>query len=144
MAEDYAGLFLGVRGKIPHPSESAYQGGRKIMARPYREVQKIYEEAGLSANKTFTEPEDHVATELSFMAFLAGKASESIKKGDDDSLKRLLKSQREFQEKHLMSWLPRMCSDVLEIGRTDFYKGAAMVTMGFLDMDRSILEDLDQ
>ncbi len=24
---------------------------------------KIYEEAGLSANKSFTEPEDHVATE---------------------------------------------------------------------------------
>ncbi len=38
LAEDYAGLFLGVRGKIPHPSESAYEGGRKIMARPYRQV----------------------------------------------------------------------------------------------------------
>ena len=43
-----------------------------------------------------------------------------------------------------MSWLPRMCRDVLEIGRTDFYKGAAMVTIGFLEMDRSILEDLAQ
>jgi putative dimethyl sulfoxide reductase chaperone len=144
LAEDYAGLFLGVRGKVPHPSESAYEGGRKIMAHPFREVRKIYEEAGLSANKSFTEPEDHIATELSFMAFLAKKTSESIRNEDDDSLRRLLHSQKEFHEKHLMSWLPRMCSDVLEIGRTDFYKGAALVTRGFLDMDRTILENLTQ
>ncbi|MGA2874699.1 MAG: molecular chaperone TorD family protein [Nitrososphaerales archaeon] len=142
LAEDYAGLFLGVRGKIPHPSESAYQGGRKIMARPYRQVLKIYEDAGLSADKSFTEPEDHVATELSFMAFLAKKTSESIKNRDYDSARRLLGSQEVFLERHLTKWLPTMCNDVLEIGRTDFYKGVAKITMGFLGMDNSILKDL--
>ena len=46
--------------------------------------------------------------------------------------------QKDFQEKHLMRWLPRLCNDVLEIGRTDFYKGVAMVTDGFLAMDRKL------
>jgi len=142
LAEDYAGLFLGVRGTIPHPSESAYQGGRKIMTRPYREVQKIYEEAGLSANKSFTEPEDHVATELSFMGFLANKTSEALKEKNVQSENRLLQSQKDFQERHLMKWIPKMCSDVLRIGRTDFYKGVAMITNGFLSMDRMLVEDL--
>jgi len=142
LAEDYAGLFLGVRGKIPHPSESAYQGGRKIMTRPYREVKEIYEKAGLAANKSFTEPEDHVATELSFMAFLAKKTSDAIKSDNLESIKWLLQSQKDFQKRHLMKWLPRMCEDVLEIARTDFYKGVAMITSGFLSMDHSIVEDL--
>lgn len=142
LAEDYAGLFLGVRGKIPHPSESAYQGGRKIMTRPYREVRKIYEEAGLSANKAFTEPDDHVATELSFMGFLAKKTSDAILEGNAESTKKLLQNQKNFQERHLMKWVPKMCNDVLEIGRTDFYKGVAMVTRGFLAMDHSIVKDL--
>ena len=106
LAEDYAGLFLGVRGKIPHPSESAYQGGRKIMTRPYRQVLKIYEEAGLSANKSFTEPEDHVATELSFMAFLARKTSESIKKGDNDSVRRLVQISKGVSGKALDELAP--------------------------------------
>ncbi len=76
------------------------------------------------------------------MAFLAKKTSDAIKAGDEGSVKKLLLSQKKFQDKHLMSWLPRMCDDVLEIGRTDFYKGAAMVTRGFLGMDSAILEDL--
>ena len=145
LAEDYAGLFLGVRGKIPHPSESAYQGGKKIMGRPYREVKKIYEEAGLSADKSFTEPEDHVATELSFMAFLARKTSDAIKQGKTESAKWLIQSQKDFLERHIMKWIPRMCDDVLGIGRTEFYKGAAMITKGFLQMDYElIVEDLSK
>ena len=45
------------------PVRISLRGRKKIMARPYRKILKIYEEAGLSADKSFTEPEDHVATE---------------------------------------------------------------------------------
>ena len=77
------------------------------------------------------------------MTFLAKKTSKALKDGESDSVKRFLQYQKDFQEKHLMKWLPRMCNDVLEIGRTDFYKGVAMITKGFLPMDHLIVEDLD-
>lgn len=142
LAEDYAGVLLGVKGRIPHPSESAYLAGGKIMGRPYREVRRLYQTAGLVADPEFTEPEDHVATELSFMAYLAKETSTAIGKGDKDFAAKLLQQQIDFQNMHLLRWVPKLCDDIVEIGRTDFYRGAAKITKGFLAMDCSLVKNL--
>ena len=73
LAADYARLFLSINKVPPHPSESTYREG--VMMQHYRdEVLKTYWGFGVSAKKEFTEPEDHIATELSFMALFMSQS----------------------------------------------------------------------
>jgi len=80
LAADYARLFLSIYKAPAHPSESTYRDG--TMMQYYRdEVLKTYWSFGVSAKKEFTEPEDHIATELSFMAYLCQKANDALSSG---------------------------------------------------------------
>ncbi|MEM3906369.1 MAG: molecular chaperone TorD family protein, partial [Nitrososphaerota archaeon] len=73
LAVDYANVFLGVKKKPPHPSESVYKTGL-LMQEPYDEVLHAYWEAGVDVVKDFKEPADHIAIELQFMSYLCRKA----------------------------------------------------------------------
>ncbi|MEM2182243.1 MAG: molecular chaperone TorD family protein, partial [Nitrososphaerota archaeon] len=55
LAVDYANVFLGVKKKPPHPSESVYKTGL-LMQEPYDEVLHAYWEAGVDVVKDFKEP----------------------------------------------------------------------------------------
>ena len=74
LAADYARLFLSLNKVPAHPSESTYREGT-MMQHHRDEVLEVYWSFGVSAVEEFTEPEDHIATELSFMAFLCQKTN---------------------------------------------------------------------
>ncbi len=68
LASDYARLFLSINKIPPHPSESVYREG--TMMQYYRdEVLKVYWSFGVDKKKEFTEPEDHIAVELSLILY---------------------------------------------------------------------------
>ena len=76
LAVEYAGLFLGVWGKPPHPSESIYgKTGGSVMQEERDQVLIMYRSVGLDRSNDFREPEDHVAIELQFMSILADKTA---------------------------------------------------------------------
>jgi putative dimethyl sulfoxide reductase chaperone len=136
LAADFARLFLSINKVPPHPSESTYREG--TMMQYYRdEVLKTYWSFGVSNRKDFTEPEDHIATELSFMAFLCEKACDSLSKGNSKEAKKYVQAQKEFIETHLNKWVPLLVRDIIASARTPFYKGIAALTKEFLEMNLS-------
>lgn len=146
LAVDYANIFLGVkhaREKIgtPHPSESVYKTGL-LMQEPYDEVLQAYWDAGVDVVKDFKEPADHVAIELQFMSYLCRKASEALQRGDKENLMKFLKAQRDFLEKHILQWIPRLAKDILESADTDFYRGFGKVLGKYVQYDREIVDML--
>ena len=145
LAIEYAGLFLGVWGKPPHPSESIYGiVGGLVMQKERDEVLILYKSAGLVLSRNFREPEDHVAIELQFMAFLAGETAAAANAKEMKKVHDLIEMQEQFLKKHLGKWLGFLTHDVMEAGHVDFYKGMCLLTQGFVEEDLKSLGDLPE
>lgn len=144
LAVDYARIFLGIRrGHSAFPYESVYTSPDKLTMQEARdEVVKIYREEDIDRADGVTEPEDHIAFELEYMALLCQKAIEAID-GDDWSLVQdYLKKQSEFLERHLTNWVPDFCRDLLAAAELDFYKSTAHLTRGFLELEQETIPAL--
>jgi len=71
LAVEYAGLFLNMRLVSVAPFESVYTSPEHLLMQEARdEVLSEYRREGLDKVKDFKEPEDHIALELGFMAYL--------------------------------------------------------------------------
>ncbi len=143
LAAEYAGLFLGVRQIPPHPSESAYMStDHLIMQKPRDDVMMLYRAMGFEKAKEFTEPEDHIALELQFMANLCEKTTEAMKSNKTEDARKYLEAQRNFLNEHLGKWVPSLAADIFKGGRREFYKAVAKVTKGFVAMDSEMVQEL--
>ncbi|NTV89540.1 MAG: molecular chaperone TorD family protein [Clostridiales bacterium] len=150
LAVDYAGVFLGAgiaEGTVACPYESVYSGSRKIMMQEARDqVTELYASKGLCLNDvgrvsgTAAMPEDHIAFELEFMAFMCREAKNSI--GCEAEFLSNLKEQLDFLQKHLLNWVPAFCSDVEKLAETAFYRGLGKIASNSLSLDLTILESL--
>jgi putative dimethyl sulfoxide reductase chaperone len=141
LAADYASLFLGI-GKDPaHPYESVYLSqDRIIMGASRDEVLKMYLKEGLQKVDWFKEPEDHIAIELEFMAFLCLKMQEALNRGTRDIGLRLIQAQIDFFEKHLKSWVPKFCDDIVKhASKYDFYQAMADITKRYILLEETTL-----
>ena len=144
LAADYADLFLGI-GKHPaHPYESVYRSEDHIVMRePRSEVLKIYSSEGLQKVDEFKEPEDHIAIEFEFMAYLCLKIKDTLDSNDKAGSLKLLKAQNDFLEKHLLSWIPSFCDDIVNgSAKYDFYKSMGAITRRYLVIDGETMSKL--
>jgi TorA maturation chaperone TorD len=145
LAVEYAALFLGLRGGIYHPSESAYRTSTHfIMQQPRDDVMMIYLKAGVSKADNFPEPEDHIAMELLFMAHLCGKTADALQGAQKDEARKLLETQEDFLNNHIMTWVPQFTQDVVKVAQLDFYKAVAEITNAFIATDKEAVAELIQ
>jgi TorA maturation chaperone TorD len=143
LAVEYANLFLGVKGKPSHPSESVYRSKDQSMYQePRDQVLRDYWNAGVDKVKEYTEPEDHIAIELQFMEYLCRKTVEALEKNENEEVKRYLQIQKAFIDDHLSTWVPRLTKDILEGAEADFYKGIAYITNAFVELERDSIREL--
>lgn len=143
LAVEYANLFLGVKGKVWHPSESSYRSkGHLTMQEPMDKVLHAYWEAGVDKEQKFTEPADHIAVEFQFMAYLCRKTAEALEENRKAEAKEYYKMQKDFLKKHLSQWVYPFTKDVREAAEVGFYKGVAIITKRFVELDDAMIDDL--
>jgi len=141
LAADYARLFLSINDVPPHPSESVYLDG-SMMLNSRDEVLKMYWSFGVDKKKEFTEPEDHIAVELGFMMYLCEKTLEALKNRDTKEAERYIQGQTDFLKTHLIKWVPKLVKDIIDTGKTPFYKAMGILTGEYIEMDLSVIDDL--
>jgi anaerobic sulfite reductase subunit A len=143
LAADYADLFLGIGKKPAHPYESVYLSKEKIvMQEPRDEVLKIYGSEGLERSMDFNEPEDHVAVELEFQAYLCRKAEELFQNKDVQGGLRVLQVQMSFLQDHLAAWMPSFCGDIIDGScKLGFYPAIAQITKDFINLEKTSLKE---
>jgi anaerobic sulfite reductase subunit A len=146
LAVDYARVFLGA-GIVGHdaayPYESVYTSPKRLIMQEARDqVLEIYRAKGLNKAESLEVPEDHIALELEFMAYLCYETKLALDKKDWPAVTVLLKEQFDFITKHLLNWTPEFCADIEKYAGTEFYKGVSKVTVSYLLMDLSILEEM--
>ncbi|MDR0310947.1 MAG: molecular chaperone TorD family protein [Acidobacteriota bacterium] len=144
LAVDYARTFLGAgvfQGVVANPYESVYTSEKRLIMQEARDqVLAVYRAKGLRCAEPMELPEDHIALELEFLAYLCRETLNVI--NDRARVSTLLKEQKEFIERHPAKWIPAFCADIAKCAATDFYKAVGKITLGFLNMERAILEDL--
>ncbi|MFL7810060.1 MAG: molecular chaperone, partial [Anaerolineae bacterium] len=131
LAAQYAALFLNVGPRPVSPYESVYTSPERLVMQKARdEVLAEYRKEGLNRISEYNEPEDHVAFELEFMAYLSEQAAEAVAAGDRPAAIESLQKQAGFLTKHIMVWVPQFCTDVQQAARSDsdFYRGIAQIT----------------
>ncbi len=144
LAREYARLFLVAgRSESAFPYESVYTSGERLLMQDARDaVVEIYRAEGLARSNQFDEPEDHIAFELEFMAYLCRRAGDALSGNDAAAASECCEKQRNFVKEHLGVWAPDFCGDVLRLAKLDFYKGAAQLTRGFIKLDAEVSDAL--
>jgi TorA maturation chaperone TorD len=139
-------LFLGIGRHPAHPYESVYRTEDKIVMRePRNEVMKVYSEEGLQKIDDFKEPEDHVAIEFEFMAYLCTKMKEALENKDTGEWSRLLSVQSDFFTKHTKSWVPAFCDDAVNgSSKYDFYPIWGAITKRCIALEDEALNKLTE
>ena len=144
LAVEFTRLFRGLKPKYgpPPPYESVYMKEGRVMGAATLRVIETYLEAGLALTEEYGGPPDYIGTELKFMALASYREAESWENGDEREAKRLLRVQHSFIKEHMLQWIPRFCDTMLEEAESDFYRGVAKLTRGFLELDERQLGDV--
>lgn len=132
LAVDYAGAFLAAGkadGAAAIPVESLYGPERLFMQEAWEDAKACYARHGLG-KLDGDMMEDHLAAELEFMAYLCENSPAA--------------EQKDFLEKHLLSWLEAFCADLERFAKTDFYKAFGRITLGYVRMERELLEAVNK
>ena len=145
LAIDYVSTFIGhgVNGySAAYPYESVYTSERRLLMQEARaEVLATLRENELMRG-SWNEAEDHIALELEYLQILSDRTAEALCKGDTDTATSWVRAQYNFLDVHLDSWAPLLTAEVKKFAKTDFYRGLAFLTEGFLETDREVLEEL--
>ncbi len=146
LAVEFTRLFRGLKPKYgpPPPYESVYIGEGRVMGETTQEVNNIYLEAGFALTKEYGGPPDYIGTELRFMSLASYREAECWKNGDRNEATRFLKIEDRFLKRHMLRWIPGFCDTMFEEAKTDFYRGVAKLTRGFLTLDTEQIEELLQ
>lgn len=142
---DYVKTFIGhgVNGySAAYPYESVYTSERRLMMQEARaEVLKIYRENNMK-RQGWNDCEDHIAVELEFMQRMCLRTVEDLESGEEDAAIAKLVTQRDFTRDHLLNWMPMLVSDIEKFAKTEFYKGVAELSMGYVEEDMALLTEL--
>lgn len=127
---DYASLFLGPGAPEAAPWESSYVAvDGLVMGRSTLAVRESYSNAGFSALNKNRVPDDHVATELSFLGELC-------------LIQNTERDQARFLDDHLLAWVESFSSLIDKSLPESAYADAAAFAVAFLKQDRLLIDEL--
>lgn len=146
LAVDYARVFLGAGSYdriLAPPYESVFTSEQRMLMQDARDgAVTYYRRGGLDLPADNTTPEDHLGFELQFAAALAGRANEALDAGDGDALEDAMALARSFFVHHQENWLPALCEAVDEFAETDFYRGVARMTRGYVESEAAFFDEV--
>lgn len=147
LAIDYVETFIGngVNGySAAYPFESVHTSERRLLMQEARDdVLATYRENGLKKGQ-WSEGEDHIALEMEFMQIMTTRCAEYLRKDQDDAVAENLVKQNDFVGNHLSNWVPMLTSDMTKYAKTDFYKGLAKLTRGFIETEVDLLSEVTE
>jgi len=134
LEQEYIRLFEVGPGRPPCPLyEGSHRGGRmKIM----EELVRFYEHFGLQPDPG--DQPDHLCAELEFMHYLAFKEAAALSKGGPAQA--FVLAQRDFLDRHLCRWLPRLRQRLETLQPPPFYAALTRFAEAFAAADRTFLK----
>jgi len=108
LAVEHTRLFGGLReGEGPPPPFESSWAPQSEAGEVAQSVMREYAAAGFADIDLDAGPQDHLAVELKFMALLAMKEAEALRRGELADAETRVGQQRSFLHRHLLGWVPR-------------------------------------
>lgn len=146
LAVDFARVFLGAGHyeKITAPPyESVFTSPERLLMQDARDdVVRFYRQAEFAVSSQAHMPEDHVSFEFQFMAELIDRMARAQRAGDQEAVQVAIALQQRFFRAHVANWIPAFCDAVEAHCSTDFYRGIASATRGFVVLEETWLSAL--
>jgi len=129
LAAEYASIYLtGAYNASPY--ESVWTDDDRLICQDAMfELREIYARANLRVIDWRQRPDDHLATQLLYIAHAARRAATQE---DWRGLATML-------DEHLLRWLPNFAARVAERSSSDFYVGLAVLSAAWVDTLRDLL-----
>ena len=135
VAMEYGQLFLEPFAKGIRPYASYYLTGQ-FFTEPLQTWRAFLKQLGVEKpTQGFSDPEDVLAFELDVMRWLIDKQTAA------EDTDRWLRLQATCLKEHLLVWAPSCAADIEEVPQAAFYRGAAKILRGFLEVERSLFVD---
>lgn len=136
---EFTRLFRGVKKEYspPPPYESVYceEPGR-VFGELTMEVYRQYRSFGYNLIDALkNEPPDHLSFELDFMHQMCSKEADAWQDDDESRALHLQEVEREFCQKHLLTWISRLRDQIKEFDSLGFFRGLAELTVGWVTFD---------
>lgn len=124
---DFAKLFIGPDQLRVPPYESVYVNqDRLIMTESTLKVRNFYEMCGVEISAKGKFPEDHMAFEMEFLAYLYHQTlQERIEKARIG----------QFMQAHLSKWYREHLNDVIDTAKSDYCRAWAIVMLTIIEKD---------
>lgn len=134
LAIEFTRLFLGPASPIAIPFASFYLSeSKRLMTDETISIRKKYLEAGIAAKYLHSIPDDHISTELEFLALLAQEVVTLYEKGKRSDASQKYEAMNSFLSNHLSLWAPIFAKHIIKNSNEDFFKGAALALKGVID-----------
>jgi TorA maturation chaperone TorD len=136
---DYMRLFVGPDGPHAPPWESVYTSEEAlIFEKSTLQVREQYAQLGLEYVLKDSEPDDHIAPELQFMAHV----SDQVKTAESDAniVRGALERQLLFLETHLSKWVGRFCDEIEKNAQSGVFQKLPLLLRAFVSIDYQQLE----
>ena len=126
VGEEFQAMFVGVGRSEVSPYASHYLGPQS--GRPLAEIRAVLDGLGLARKAESSEFEDHLSVMLETMRLLVA--------GDGERPPADIAVQRDFCERHLMSWAFDCCTAIMRSPIANYYRHVASFTSCFLALER--------
>ena len=134
VAVEFNQLFLEPFAKGIRPYASYYLTGQ-FFTEPLKAWRGFLKQLGVEKPPGFTDPEDVLAFELDVMRWLIDKQAAT------DNADRWLRLQVTCLKEHVLVWAPSCAGDIEQAPQAVFYRGAAQLLRGFLEVEQSLFRD---
>ncbi len=96
----------------------------------------------MKAEDGWAQGEDHIALELEYMQICTQRAIAALDADNLVEASSQMMCQYNMIVDHLATWIPYLTGDMLKFAQTDFYRGLAYLTRGFIVVDQEFLENV--
>jgi TorA maturation chaperone TorD len=135
MCYEFNRLFVGPAPPVAPPYESVYLSpNRLVMQEQTVAVRRMYQSENLMATDQGTIPDDFIATELEFAAYLLYRSSQAYSEGDAWQGDQNLSSYNSFRQEHLRSWLQLFAASVSQNARHPVFPLIMQVLLSVIDL----------
>lgn len=140
MQSDYMRLLQVPGEDYVHPWESPYVGKEGMVFQENTlDVRSFYHDAGfkLAAEKQF--PDDHIGAMTDYLGRQAMAAYDAFADGDDARAAQLLAVQRDFLQKHVLTWVDAFAGKIAQNDSRGYYGFFAAALAAFAHADEAWL-----
>lgn len=127
------------------PWESVYVTNDGTMfGKPVFQIREKLHEFNLQFKHENKEPEDHIATELEFMAYLIAYSLRAFKEKNESDFLKGIYNQYWLVNNHLLQFINEFKNKIISNTESTLYKGAAELLVTFIKDEHKYLQELKE